>query len=204
MNRRIRPRLALPLAALALCAGLAASASPQRGSGGNGQGTQNARPPQQRSPQQQHQGQTARPTPREKQAAQEHHQERRSSAAASGGVRPYQVRAGHLRERLAANGTPAELERGMLGEVNVNRDRHARIERLRRIYEARKDERQLRRLDQLEQSETRRYQGLMSQARSRLSDEQYDRFLDRAGDARLADQMQESPARPGNQPEEKR
>jgi hypothetical protein len=198
MNRRIRPRLALPLATLALCAGLAAPASPQRGNGGNGQSTQNARPPQQRPPQH-NQGQTARPTPREKQAAQEHHQERRSSAAASGGVRPDPVRTGHLRERLAAGGTPAELERGMLGEVNVNRDRHARIERLRRIYEARKDERQLRRLDQLEQSETHRYQGLMSQARSRLSDEQYNQFLDRAGDARLADEMQERPARPANQ-----
>jgi len=196
MNLRNGSLLALPLAALALCATFAAPGAAQRGGESGGQNgrqtppTRQARPAQQR-PQQQRPQQSARPTDRAKEAKQDQRQDRRA-AAARGAVRPYEVRSGQLRARMDAGGNGAELQRGMLGEVNVNRDRNARIQRLRRIFEARKDERQLRRLDQLQDSETRRYRNLMSQARGRMSEDEYRRFLDRAGDPALAGPIEAS------------
>ena len=136
-------------------------------------------------------GQHQQPRPGERDPQQDQRQDRRA-AAARGAVRPYEVRSGQLRARMDAGGNGAELQRGMLGEVNVNRDRNARIERLRRIFEARKDERQLRRLEELQDSETRRYRNLMSQARGRMSEEEYRRFLDRAGDPALAGPIEAS------------
>lgn len=197
MKSRTRSPLAIPLAALALCAAFAGPGSAQRGDDSGGQDQRP--PPRQARPQQQRpQQQDARA--RSQEAAQGQHQDRRA-AAARGSVRPYQVRSGDLRERLAVGGDAASIQRGMLGEVNVNRDRLARIERLRRIYEARKDERQLRRLDQLHDTETRRYRSLMGQARGRLTEEEYRRFLDRAGDPRLAEEIEDREERRTERPE---
>jgi hypothetical protein len=189
MQRRTFSRLAAPLAALALSAGFAAPALAQRGQ--DDAGNQGGATSKQATPRK-HQANQANtePTRPKQEAAKEHHQERRQ-ANAEPGVRPYQMRAGHLREQLSNGGRGRELSNDMVGEVNINRDRMARLQRLRRIYEARKDERQLRRLDQLEQEEMRRYQGLMGQARSKLSDEEYRQFLAHVGDPRLENQIQE-------------
>jgi hypothetical protein len=192
MQRRTFSRLAAPLAALALSASFAAPALAQRGQDNAGGQTQKAPPARQASPRQ-HEADTVRTRPKQ-QAAEEHHQNRRESNAPNANassVRPYQMRAGNLQERMRNGATGRELHNDMVGEVNVNRDRMARLQRLRRIYEARQDERQLRRLDQLEQNEMRRYQGLMSQARAKLTDEEYRQFLANVGDPRLENQVKE-------------
>lgn len=201
MQRRTFSRLAAPLAALALSASFAAPALAQRGQ--DNAGNQGGVHSKQATPRQSQPSQANTDPARPKQeAAKEHHQERRQANAAPS-VRPYQMRAGHLREKLASGGSGRELSNDMVGEVNINRDRVARLERLRRIYEARQDERQLRRLDQLEQEEMRRYQSLMGQARSKLSDEEYRQFLANVGDPRLENQIQEhriQQARPEDRP----